>query len=287
MNAFPLIIALLIVVINFIVAFKWGAMKIIAGGMAAAAALITLFGTASLVPYVAGDMLGVHLDWKIVLGAAVVLAFLVYVICRLIFGGILKVFFRHGGFLHDCSDGVIGGILSFFSSAVVIFFIFVCIRIAGTVQELNYLASISQPGIERATNKFPEWPRSSVWRSQLESIPFASEVFDRVEIFSRKENRNMAALLLLKKSAFINTFLKEREDTKDLVEEPRIEELSKNLDVLALIKEGDRVSLVLNPELRALAADGKLKSQLQEMDVEKTVTDLIDLIPEASMKGRE
>jgi len=215
------------------------------------------------------------------------LAFIAYVICRLIFGAILKFFFQHGGFLHDCADGVIGGILSLFSSAVVIFFIFVCVRIAGTVQEINYVTSISQPGIESATNVFPAWPKSTTWRSQIESIPFAADLFDHVEPFSRREHRNLTALILLKKSAFVNAFMKEREDTKGLVEHPAIEELSQNPDILALIEKGDRVGLVLNPEIKLVASDPELRTQLQEMNVERTVTDLVDLIPEASMKGRE
>ena len=284
MTLLPFGIAALIVLVVFISALKNGVVRILASGLSTCAAFIVLFGLINFLPSILQKTMNIALNWQFLVGSAVVAAIVVYFISVLIFGAVFRFLFRHGGFLHDCSDGIIGGLLSLFPSLLVVFFVFVCLRMTGTVMELNYVGSISQPNVQEATNKFPAWPKLTVWRNQLESIPGAAPLFDAVDPFSRRENRNLAALLLMKQRVFLSNYLGTRDDSIDLLEDPAFEALMEDKIIFKKLENHDRIGLVMNSDLQKAAKESSLRGNLRDWNLRDVVEDLIELLPNASMK---
>ena len=268
---FPLLIGLLFVVIAFVSAMNNGVVKLLSSGAAAAAALVVFFVLVHLVPSLADQFMDIGLTWKPVIGIASLAAAVVYVIARLISGAVFKWLFNSDGFLSSLVDGIPGGVISFFPSMVVVFFIFCCVRIAGTVQELNYTASLSQPGIIQRAGNIPAYPFSAEWRSGIESVPLVAPILDLIDPFSNRSNRNAAALVIAQGSGALKRFAENQRETADLIVNPGIEALRNNTEVYDAVTKQDRMGLVLNADLREFASTSDLTDDLATMDLRRVL----------------
>lgn len=279
---FPLLIALLFVVIAFVSAMNNGVVKLLSSGAAAAAALAVFFVLVHLLPSMADQFVDIQLTWKPLIGVASVSALVVYVIARLIAGAVFKWVFNSDGFLSDFAEGIPGGVISFLPSLVVVFFIFCCVRIAGTVQELNYTASLSQTGIIERGGRIPDYPFSAGWRNGIESVPLVAPILDLVDPFSNRSNRNTAALVTIKGSTAFRLFAEKQKETADLIANPGIEALHSNPEVFAAVTQQDRMGLVLNPDIKEFASTPGLTDDLAKMDLREVLGDFVkSLEPEA------
>ena len=272
---FPLLIALLFVVVAFVSAVNNGVVKLLASGAAAAAALGVFFVLVHLLPSLADRLLDIGLTWKPVIGSASLAFVVVYVMARLVFGAVFKWLFNPDGFLNEFADGIPGGVLSILPSLVVVFFIFCCVRIAGTVQELNYTASLSQAGIEEQDAKVPAYPFSAAWRNGVESVPFLAPVLDSVDPFSHRGHRNAAALVMVQGSAAFSRFAENQKETADLIVEPELEALRNDAEVSDALAKQDRIGLVLNPDMRAFASTPGVRNQLAAMNLRRVLEDFV------------
>jgi hypothetical protein len=260
-----ILIGLLFVVITFLWAMKHGVVKILASGVAAGIALAFFYAGINLLPDLARKLLDVDLTWKISVGVSAGVAFLVYVISRVIFGFIFKAVFNPDGWFHWCVEGIPGGILSLFPSAVVLFFLFNCIRVTGTVQELNYIDSLSRDGISQMGGRIPPYPLSATWRNGIESLPFLAPALDLIDPYSRRGNRNAAALTLAADSNFLKPFLLSRPETAILVEMPVWAQLSTEPGVAAAVQKLDRLALVIDPAVEKAASDPLISKDLSRL----------------------
>jgi len=258
-------IGLLFVIIAFLTAMKRGVVKILASGFAAAMALVVFYAGINLLPDLAKTLLDIDLTWKVSTGVSAGLAFLVYVISRVILGFVFKSVFNPDGWFHWAVDGLPGGILSLFPSAVVLFFLFNCVRVAGTVQELNYIDSLSRDGISEMGGRIPPYPLSSTWRDGIESIPFLAPALDLIDPFSHRGNRNAAALTLASTSNFLKPYLRSRPETAVLVEMPVWEQLSTQPGVAKAAEKLDRLALVTDPAIQTAAADPGISGELRRL----------------------
>ena len=109
-------------------------------------------------PGLAKTYLDIDLTWQFSLGLSACVGGLVFIVLRLILAFALKHLFNPDSPLHPLVDGTPGGFLSIFPSLVAVFLFFTCVRAAGTVQELNYVDSLAQTGIERMAGKIPPPP---------------------------------------------------------------------------------------------------------------------------------
>ncbi len=260
-----ILIGLLFVIIAFLSSMKHGVVKMLASGTAAALALVVFYAGLNLLPPLAKTLLDIDLTWKISAGLSAGLAFPVYVISLIILGFVFKSLFNPDSWFHEYVDGVPGGILSLFPSAVVLFFLFNCIRVAGTVHELNYIHSLSRDGISEMGGHIPPYPLSSAWRNGIESLPFVAPALDLIDPFSHRGNRNAAALTLASSSNFLKPYLLTRPETAALVGMPVWEQLSTRPGVAKAMQELDRLALVIDPALKAAAADPMISGDLSRL----------------------
>lgn len=272
---FPLLIASLFVVIAFVSAMNSGVVKLLSSGAAAAAALTVFFILVKFLPSLADQFMDIQLTWKPLIGISATSALVVYVIDRLIFGAIFKRVFNSDGIFSSLVEGIPGGLISIFPSLVVVVFLFCCFRIAGTVQELNYTASLSQIGIEDQGGKIPDYPFSAGWRNGIESVPLAAPILDLVDPFSNRSNRNTAALVIIRGSHVLLQFAKNQQETAALVVNPGIEALRDTAGVYAEVKKQDRMGLVLNADIREFASTPGLKDDLAEINLRRVLEDFV------------
>lgn len=272
---FPLFIALLFVIVAFVTAMNNGVIKLLSSGLAAAASLAVFFVLIHTLPSFGDALMGIELTWKPLIGIASLAAAVVYVVSRLILGFVFKKIFNHDSPFSELVDGIPGGIISFLPSIVVVFFLFCCVRIAGTVQELNYTATLSQQGIRQLGGRMPNYPFSAGWRNGIESVPLVAPVLDLVDPFSNRSNRNTAALVMAKGSAVFGRFVTNQVETSELIENPEIVALTEVPDVSKALEKQDRVGLVMSNELRKVAASSELKDDLARMDLRQVLEDFV------------
>lgn len=258
-------IVLLFVVVAFITAMNKGVVKLLASGIAAALALAILYSGIYILPQLAKTYADIDLTWKMTVGIPAALALVVYVVSRLILGAMIKSAFNPDGWFHSLVDGIPGGILSFFPSAVVVFFLCNCIRVAGTLQELNYIDSLAQDGISEMGGRIPAYPFSSSWRNGIESIPMAAPALDLIDPFSNRANRNTAALVLAAKSKFLKPYLLTLPETAELVEMEQWEGLAAEPGIASAIRKFDRIALVVDPATKAAATDPAVSADLKKL----------------------
>ena len=276
---FPILLAILIIGITFISAMKKGVISILSGGIAAFFSLIVLFGTFNFLPQLSEAIIGISLTWKLTLIASIIFAIPAYAISRLLAGWITKAFFDPDGWFNDYSDGFFGGIFSLFPSLVVVSFSFVCIRVTGTVHELNYIASLSQPGIENTSMEFPDWPIFTHWRDTLEKAPMLSSAFDLVEPFSRRQNRNLAALAIMKRSEHLNSFLKLQPGAGPLINLPEVVALDEDKTISKALDQHRQFDLVLASAMQKTADGYVVKSDLKDLKIRKLAEAIIKSLP--------
>lgn len=261
------LIVFLFVVIAFISAMRHGVVKLLSSGAAAGASLAILVAGVHLLPTLAKTFLDIELTWKVTAAISVALALVVYTISRIICGMIFKSLFNPDGWFHSLVDGIPGGIISLFPSTVVVFFLFTCIRVAGTLQELNYVDSLAQDAITELGGRIPAYPFSSSWRSGVESIPVVADVLDLCDPFSNRKNRNAAALVLASKSGFLKETLLDHPDTSKLAALDGWALLASDPTISASIRKLDRVELVINPTLRKAAANPAVAIDLKALNL--------------------
>jgi hypothetical protein len=272
-------VAILFVVVAFILAMNRGVAKMLASGMAAAIALVVFFAGVHFLPVLAKSYVDVDLTWKLMAGVAGGAAFLSYVISRIIFGIICKAMFNSDGMLHWWVDGIPGGFVSFLPSAVIVFFLFCCIRIAGTLQELNYIDSLTQEGISEMGGKIPSYPFFASWRNGVESLPMVAFVLDLVDPFSNRGNRNAAAMVIASKSRAMVQYFQLQPATGDLIELDQWSVLREEPGVSLALGRLDRSGLILDPAIREAAKAPNVSVDLKTLVLKPVVEGYTKSIP--------
>ncbi len=271
-----ILIAVLIMVATFIVAMNQGVVKLLSSGLAALVAMAVLFAGIHFLPILTKILIDLDLVWKVTVGISAGFAFFTYVVSRILFGMIVKRLFNHDGMLHRFVDGLPGGLLSLLPSVVVVFFLFNCIRIAGTLQELNYVDSLSRDGVSEMGGKIPPYPFSADWRNGVEKIPGIAHTLDYLYPFSRRNRRNAAACVLITKSTVLMEYLKPLPATGSLVSLDQWRIIAAGPGVAAAMRELDRVALVLDPAVVKAADEPILKHKLNYLPLRTALVDFVE-----------
>lgn len=272
----PFIAIFLITLLYFVYAMKWGVVRILASAIAIAAGMAAFFAAVNLGPPFINELFGLDLAWQAVMSGAGILAVIVYFISWAIFGFILKFLFNPDSFLNPLADGITGGILSLFASAVMAFLILTATRITGTLFEINYVASITQPSIVDADlSQLPERSRFTVWRDNIEKVPMIADLLDRVDPFSRRSNRNFGMMTLFGASQPAREFTEASSQMGDLINNGDINVLLNSAEFARQIQRNERVGLVLNREALEIASDRELKNQLKNLKIDRHIDEFI------------
>lgn len=253
---FPVLAAILFVLIAFIYASNKGVVGLLASGTALAVGLALILAGFQYLPGLAKTYLDIELTWQFALGLSACVGGLVFLVTRIVCAFAFKHLLNPDSPLNPLADGAGGGILSLFPSLVAVFLFFTCVRGAGTVQELNYIDSLSQSGIERMGGKVPPAPPSIAWRNAVESLPFVAPVLDLTDPFSRREARNAAAFTLIARSEALRAHLLAGDPpTADLLDRGIWQTLAADAGVGKALVSLDRVALVTAPALQAAVRD--------------------------------
>ena len=251
----PVLAAILFVVVSFIFAVNKGVVGLLASGTAIAVAIVLILGGFRFLPDLARTHLDIDLTWRFTLGLSACVGGLAFIALRFIFAFAFKHIFNADSPLHGLVDGTAGGILSLFPSLVAVFLFFTCVRAAGTVQELNYIDSLAQPGVERMAGKVPSPPPSIMWRNSVEALPFLAPLLDQTDPFSHRRARNVAALTLISRSVALQSHLLAEPDFAELLESERWKQLAVDSDVEKSLASRDRVALVTAPAVQQAAGE--------------------------------
>ena len=279
----PVFIAILFVVIAFIIASRKGVVSLLASGTAIGAGMAVMLSVFEYLPHSAKTYLDIDLNWKFSLGVAAGLALIVFLVCRVVFSILFKRLFNRDGMLHRLVDGVPGGIISLVPSLIGVFIYFTCLRAAGTVQELNYIDSLSRDEVREMAGKIPPYPAAARWRNAIETLPFVAEILDLTDPFSRRTARNAAAFVLAWDGIELRSHLIVKPETGSLADSPRWSVISDDPAVSAALKKFDRVGVVTAPALQAAAEDPETREALGKVTfktvLESFVTSLGPLEP--------
>lgn len=261
------LVVILFAIIAFFSAMKNGVAKLLASGCAAAIALAILFAGLNFLPEIAKEFMDSELSMKSTVGISVGAAILAYFFALIVFSYVFKALFGADGWFHWAVDGFPGAILSLFPSMVVAVFVFTCVRVAGTLQELNYAASLSQENIDDLTRRIPPYPLSANWRNGIEDVPLLAPALDRLDPFSNRVNRNAAALVIMHGSGKLRSYLLSQPEAGDIAAEDDFIALRRELDIRKALDKQDRIGLVMDPTLRETAAEEKHAEELRSLDL--------------------
>lgn len=280
---FPILFALLIVVVSFISAMNNGVVKLLASGLAALILLVVLALGIKMLPTLADQFLDIELTWKATFGISCVVAILAFTISRFILGWILKQMLGPDSWFHWLADGVPGGLVSLLPSLVIVLFLFLCTRIAGTVLEMNHVATLCQDEVAHTTTKLPDYPLVAGWKNTVDRIPFAPLFFDEVDPFSNRGHRNTALLAMIERSVALREYLVGEPETAALLEVPGLSELVQNEDVAKAITDQERVTFVTLPEVRDFAKEFPDQKALKMIEWEPFLTGFVSSLKPAGV----
>ncbi|MDF1657191.1 MAG: hypothetical protein P1U58_06235 [Verrucomicrobiales bacterium] len=275
---FPLLLAVLIVLLTFSSAMKNGVVKLIASGMAAFVLFVVLILGVQFLPQLAQKFLGLELTWKSNLGMACVLAILAYTISRIIFGWFFRMLLGPDSWFHWMSDGIPGGFLSVVPSLIIVIFLFTCTRIAGTVLELNYVATLCQPQVSHTNTKLPAYPQAARWRNTIESSPLIAGFFDLIDPFSTRASRNTGILVMVDRSVSLKAYFETLPETAALIEAPGLSQLSANEEVLKALQKQERLSFVNHPRIKDFASSFPDQPELKQLNLQPVLEGFVESV---------
>lgn len=266
-DSVPILFALLIVIGFFLYAKSQGVVTILSSGVALIISAAAFLLVMKYLPSLASGFANIDFEWKTAAALAGGIAVVVLIVVRLIAGWVFKAMLGQDGPLHMMVDGIGGGILSLIPSLAVILFLFTCIRIAGTLHELNYAASLSRDEAAEMGGKIPPYPWTGRWRNSVESIPFVAMGLDWVDPFSNRRNRNAAAFVTMNQSSLLRSYLLSQPDSAELAEAKSLIDLNREPKIHRAVEDHDRVALVLDPNIRETAADPGVSWKLRDLDL--------------------
>lgn len=262
----PILLAILILVANAAYSAKWGFLFPFAAGIATVVSVVVFLLVFHCLPSIADVFLDLPLGWKPTIIIGLVFALLSLVLVRFPAVGGLKRLLGPDSPLHRLTDGVPAALLSLVPSVIAILFLFSCFRIAGTNQELRYVAALSQDGVESMSGKIPPYPQSEQWRAKIEALPGVSRLLDRMDPFSPPLYRNSAAVVLLDQAPALRAFLMEQSETAPIFSQ-RILDMEQFPGLQKAMQEQDLPAIVLDPELREKALDSELSPDLKALQL--------------------
>ncbi len=272
----PILLAAFLVVIGFIVAMNWGVYKLLCSGCAAAVAFFIFFGGMNWLPTLSELFSKEPWPWQKVAVISACSSLLVYVVGRILFGIVLKKMLGPESKLHWICDKLPGGFLSILPSMVGVFFLFTGVRVAGTIHELNFTASLAREGIVEMAGKVPPYPHWSKWRNEIESLPFVGGALDLADPFSNRANRNVAALVLMGRAGSLRSIVVSDPAIANVAADQRLNMLFEESKIQEAVRSHDRIALVLNKKIKRFAADSDLTTHLRNFDLQRSLEDFVD-----------
>ncbi len=275
----PIVIIVAVFALYFLYAMRWGIVNLLSSAIALAAGLGVFFTGLNMGPPFMDESFGILPPWQFLVVGAGVLAAVIYLIVWLISRGILKFLFNPDSFLHFLVDGVPGGILSIGATVVTVFFIFTGIRIAGTIYELDYAATIAQPEIVNMDySKLPEPAVATQWRDQIEQLPYLAEWLDFCDPFSRRQNRNLGIVSLFAATQISMDFSEDSEQMAAILSNRKVDEWITSEEMAGYLNLKDKISMVMSLEAIRIANHSELKNRLIKFNLQRHIREFVQFL---------
>lgn len=272
----PILLALLFVAVVFIVAASRGVVPMLSSGLALVGGVVTMTLGVYLIPAVSSAIGEEGLSWKLIIGASLGLGFVVAVILRLIFGWFFNRLFGGDSQYSWMTDGLFGGFLSLIPSLAGVMLMFTGFRVAGTVLELNYTASLARQGIVDMAGKIPPYPGVARLRNTIESFPVLPDVLDLMDPFSHRVHRNTAALVIIGDVGPLSSYLLQQPETAEFAGNDIFDEHSSDPEIRAVLKNHDWAGLVLHPKIRQTVLNSELNGALRKLKLQRSLEGFVE-----------
>jgi len=255
---YAVLIGVLLVIVGCVVAARNGVISPLASGGAALLGVVSFYVGVQLLPGLADSLLDITLTPKFLLGVSLAAAILSYVVSVFIFRAIAKWVLGPDGPFHWWVDGVPGGLLSLIPSLIGVIVLFLFVRTAGTLQELKYVATLSQLGLAASVSKVPPYPLLTRLREGVEDIPGFAAFADLFDPFGHRNTRRAVALSMMVKSPDWIRYLEGENDDSLLVAARSSLDWGPETTPGRALSRYDFAALLLSPELQDAARDATL-----------------------------
>lgn len=255
---YAVLIGILLIFFGCVVASRNGVIPPLASGGAALLGAVVFYTVMHLSPGSASALLDITLTPKFLLGVSLAAALLSYVVSVFIFRALAKWMLGPDGPFHWWVDGVPGGLVSLVPSLIGVAIFFLFIRTAGTMQELKYVATLSQTGLAASVAKVPPYPLLTRFRDGIEDIPGFATIADLFDPLGHRQARRAAALSLMLKSPEWIRYLEGENDDSLLVASRNSLDWGAETEPGLALGRYDYFGLLLSPELDKAAREDTL-----------------------------
>jgi hypothetical protein len=283
----PILLVALFAVTSFIFAMTRGAFPILASGLGLLATLVIGVFCLNLLITIKGNSEVVGISWTRTLAffaaGLIPLLFFTRLIAKLL---ILRLLGDNEN-KRKWLGGFMGGCLSQFSVAIGAIFLFSGFRIAATVAELNYTASLAREQVVEMGGNIPAYPRSVDWRDKIEAIPFVAGLLDRIDPFSNREYRNAAAMVMVAPAPSLRGYFIQDQNIIALARAGKFWDVSQDPSVAEMLRAQDRLGLVVHRKIRQSANRSGVGEQLRELQLRGYLEGFVDSLIPASIGVEE
>ncbi len=283
----PILLVSVFAVISFIIAMNRGAIPILASGIGLLAALVLSVFFLNILIVLKGNFEAFPLSWPTVLALIAVGLVIAMVFVRFVAKSLLLRFVGDNGSRLNWFEGFTGGCLSLFSVAVGTVFLFSGFRIAGTVEELNYTASLAREGVVEMGGKIPAYPRSVAWRDQIEDIPGVANVLDLVDPFGNRVYRNSAAMVMVASAPSLRAYFIRDQNIVELAYAGKFWDVSQDPSVADTQNAQDRLGLVFHRLVRQAASRDGVAEPLRKLQLRGYLEGFVDSLVPAPAFGED
>ena len=279
----PILLVALFAVTSFIFATTRGVVPILTSGLGLLATLVIGVFCLNLLITIKGNSEVIGISWPMTLTFFSVGLIPVLLFARFIAKLLILRLLRDNDNKRRWLGGFMGGCLSQFSVVIGAIFLFSGFRIAATVEELNYTASLAREQVVEMGGNIPAYPRSVGWRDKIESIPFVAGLLDRIDPFSNREYRNAAALVMVAPAPSLRSYFIQDRNIIALARAGRFWDISQDPSVAEMLRTQDRLGLVLHRKVRQSVLKGGVGEQLRELQLRGYLEGFVDSLIPASI----
>lgn len=204
-------------------------------------------------------------------GVCFVIGLMGYAMIRQIAKSILQEIFDRDGPLHFFRGGPGGAILSLIPGLITIGIVAFCLRVGGTLADLDRFEKVSIEGVDFLTPNYPRRSIFSKWRDGVERIGPVGGVLEMADPLCPVAERNLAALLITTKKATLFNVLSQDPETRPLMTSPIFQALRADPEIHELNMTSRHVALMRNPKIQQAALDPSIRTDLLQLELHRVV----------------
>jgi len=263
----PIVLALLVIVGFAASAWKYGVTHQMSGVLSSCGGIIVGMLCFTKTPKLIESWSGLSLSNMLIVVLSFVIGLIAFFILKLIFHAVLTAIFNADSPLHHLSAGFGGALASLIPSLVLLAVLATGIRMTGTLMELRNLQHVTRAETYFSKNTYPKWPFLTRCRDEIEKIPLLARTFDMADPISKREVRNLTALLIASKNQEFVAHFQTTSKTSSIVDSEAFQEAGDDEDVRKINDANNRPGLLMNSVIQNQARSTSIRSELRDLDI--------------------